>query len=98
MFRLWNFNNLTFVPLFLQFKTLIYDWDIYYDTDRFKSNGREESINHKVDLLSQVRHTEVLQQSFFTPQTIDEHTEAQPTCKHTHILSSTRSHKQNPLS
>lgn len=47
-------------------------------TDRFKSNGGEESIDHEVDFLSQVRHTEVLQQRLFAAQTVDQHTESQP--------------------
>lgn len=48
-------------------------------TDWFKSDGREESIDHEVDFLPQVRHTEVLQQGFFAAQTVDHHTESQPT-------------------
>lgn len=60
-------------------------------TDWFKSDGGEESIDHKVDFLRQVRHTEVLQQSFFAAQTVDQHTESQPTqTKHRHILSGTK--------
>lgn len=56
-------------------------------TDRFKSNGREKSIDDKVDFFRQLRQTEVLQQSFFAAQTIDQYTEAQPTHKHTQTLS-----------
>lgn len=48
-------------------------------TDWFKSNGREKSINHKVNFLRQMRLPEVFQQSFFASQTIDQHAESQPT-------------------
>lgn len=61
-------------------------------TDRFQSDGREESIDHEVDFLRQVRHTEVLKQSFFAAQTIYQHTEPQPivhTHRHTHFMSCT---------
>lgn len=61
-------------------------------TDWFKSDGGEESIDHKVDFLRQVRHTEVLQQSFFAAQTVDQHTESQPTQTNTqrHFQSHTK--------
>lgn len=53
------------------------------NTDRFKSDGREKSVDHKVDFLGQMGQPEVLQQSFFAAQTIDQHTEAQPTHRNT---------------
>lgn len=62
-------------------------------TDWFKSDGREESIDHKVDFFSQVRHTEVLQQSFLAAQTVDQHTEPQPT--QTQTLSPVQNLKQD---
>lgn len=62
---------------------------IFVYTDWFKSDGWEESIDHKVDFLSQVRHTEVLQQSFFAAQTVDQHTESQPTQTQRHFGSCT---------
>ncbi len=70
--------------------SFLYQWSIFIwktffvHTDWFKSDGGEESIDHKVDFLRQVSHTEVLQQSFLTAQTVDQHTESQPTqTKHT---------------
>lgn len=42
-------------------------------TDRFQSDGREEAVDDKVDLLGQVGHTEVLQQIFLAAQTVDQH-------------------------
>lgn len=52
---------------------------VFIFTDWFKSDGWEESIDHEVDFLSQVSDTEVVQQSFFAAQTVDQHTESQPT-------------------
>jgi len=47
-------------------------------TDWFQSDGGEESVDHEVDFLCQVRHPEVLQQRLLAAQTVDQHTEPQP--------------------
>lgn len=56
---------------------------LFVYTDRFKSDWGEESIDYEVDFFRQERQAEILQQSLFAAQTVDQHTEAQPAQKNT---------------
>lgn len=76
-FKIWNKSHLLegpTVPSFIwsQSKTVV------LHTDWFKCDGGEESIDHQVDVLSQVSHPEVLQQNLLAAQTVDQHTKSQP--------------------
>lgn len=76
-FKIWNKSNpleSPTVPSLIWSQTK----NVVLHTDWFKCDGGKESIDHQVDVLSQVRHPEVLQQSLLAAQTIDHHTKSQP--------------------